>query len=215
MLPALIGAGASLVGGYFANKQRTDQAEGANAFSAQQSATQWQRGVEDMKKAGLNPMLAYSQGGATASVGQQAQGLQNLGESAVQGYNNSAQTSSNVSKQKQDENLSSAQEAKTKEETKTEIERTVKTQLEGEKLREETKNLREMMNEILANIKLKGSQTTLNSAVTANTNQDTKVKIPTENYSTSGMAKVMPYIKGTLDTITGAGDAILKFRGKR
>lgn len=42
-------------------------------FQERMANTSWQRGVEDMKKAGLNPMLAYSQGGASAPVGSMPQ----------------------------------------------------------------------------------------------------------------------------------------------
>lgn len=49
-----------------------EQAALNRQFQADQSNTVWQRGVRDMQAAGLNPMLAYSQGGNPASVGSMA-----------------------------------------------------------------------------------------------------------------------------------------------
>lgn len=44
-------------------------AEAQRNWTGYMSDTQWQRGVKDMKAAGLNPMLAYSQGGNTSGAG--------------------------------------------------------------------------------------------------------------------------------------------------
>ncbi len=63
----------------------------ANAFSAEQAQmdrnfqermanTQYQRGVADMQAAGVNPALAYSQGGAAAPSGQAAASVQPQGQ---------------------------------------------------------------------------------------------------------------------------------------
>lgn len=50
-----------------------EQAQLNRDFQAQQSNTVWQRGVADMQAAGLNPMLAYSQGGNPSATGGAAQ----------------------------------------------------------------------------------------------------------------------------------------------
>lgn len=64
------------VAGWYGQKA-TNSAQVAAAreqmdFQNQQSSTSYQRGIADMKAAGLNPMLAYSQGGASSGGGAQA-----------------------------------------------------------------------------------------------------------------------------------------------
>lgn len=96
--------------GYAGAEQQGDDmirnTEIANQFSAEQvalnrefqermSSTSYQRGTADMKTAGLNPMLAYSQGGASSPSGNAAQGIaagtvNKLGN-AMQGAQSAAQ----------------------------------------------------------------------------------------------------------------------------
>ena len=97
----LVGAGLGFLGQQQTNQKNWDIAQAANAASAEQAAnqmafqermrkTQYQTAVEDMKSAGLNPMLAYTQGGAgtpTGAMGQVSTAkMGNSLGSALQGY---------------------------------------------------------------------------------------------------------------------------------
>lgn len=101
--PALIAAGVS--GGLAAFGQERTNAQNAQlareqmAFQAEMSGTSYQRAVADMMAAGLNPMLAYSQGGASTPSGQTAVMQNALGAGATsgaQGYQLALNAAQNV-----------------------------------------------------------------------------------------------------------------------
>jgi len=89
---ALIAGGAALAGGILTNSTNKDIAEGNNQWSAEQYAKRYQTMTADMKSAGLNPMLAYSQNAGSSPTAQQVS-YQNPVASAVEAYRGASDSS--------------------------------------------------------------------------------------------------------------------------
>jgi len=75
---SLVGAGLNIYGQQQANQSNAQQAAINREYQERLSNTSYQRGTADMAAAGLNPMLAYSQGGASTPGGAQAQAANEL-----------------------------------------------------------------------------------------------------------------------------------------
>lgn len=89
---ALIGGAANLLGGVLQNNSAKSQAREQMAFQENMSNTSYQRAMEDMRLAGLNPILAAKTGGASTPSGAAAP-IENVVGPAV---NSALQTRMNV-----------------------------------------------------------------------------------------------------------------------
>lgn len=67
-----IGAAASIGGGLLTARMARKESARNRKFQERMSSTAYQRSMADMRKAGLNPMLAYQQGGASSPAGSMA-----------------------------------------------------------------------------------------------------------------------------------------------
>lgn len=170
----LVGAVGSYIGQNSANNANQQLMQQGNAFNAaeseknrqyqtEQRKTQYQTAVEDLKAAGLNPMLAYTQGGAKPTSGAQATAVSPPKmESALGNAANSAATTAMAMNNVMQNKLIQAQINKTDTESDNIQADTVNKLDTNPNIKTENKRL-------LSDIALKDTMSKLNSATEYNT----------------------------------------------
>lgn len=87
-----ITGGAQLAGNLWTNQKNEALSKEQMAWQEKMSNTSYQRGMADMKAAGLNPMLAFSQGGASTPAGSSPT-MVNPADNAAETYHSSVRMS--------------------------------------------------------------------------------------------------------------------------
>lgn len=93
--PMVAGAALSGAGTMYQNYENKKAAQRQMDFQSNMSNTAYQRGMTDMRKAGLNPLLAAKLGGASTPGGAMPV-MQNIGSAMIDGGTRAAQTTADV-----------------------------------------------------------------------------------------------------------------------
>ena len=140
LLGGIAGAAGSYLGTQSANEANIAQTQAQMDFQERMSNTSYQRAVKDMQSAGLSPMLAYSQGGASSPQGAAARVESALGN-AVNSANTSLQSGINYMTGVQNVKNMVAQEANIDASTAKIDAETVNEVLRSKQIPEETKRI--------------------------------------------------------------------------
>ncbi len=105
---AAIGGALGYGGQKQANQANVGLAREQMAFQERMSSTAYQRSMQDMKKAGLNPLLAYTQGGASTPSGSSTQ-VSNEVSSAMSNAADLARTNADTAKTRAETKIAQAQ----------------------------------------------------------------------------------------------------------
>lgn len=163
------------------------QAQLNRDFQAQMSGTAYQRATADMKAAGLNPMLAYSQGGASSPVGSTATAVTPEYKSPLSTISPAALSSA----------FTLAQKAKTDEETKNVASDTALKEAQRKETEARTPTYEVNIKATQANIEATMAQIE-RTAQDIRTSQATARNL---DQQTKNLAALMPQIHATVDQL--------------
>jgi hypothetical protein len=229
----IAGSVLGFVGQQQTNQKSWDIAQSANAASAQQAqqqmdfqermrATQYQTAMEDMKKAGLNPMLAASQGGAGTPSGAMGQvSTANFKSPISAGVASGLQSSAVAA----DTNLKSEQATQTVANTTLTEQQAKKTDAEtasiilampniSQKFKNEVATellLREQTEQASAQSVLNRANAVLSHANARNVQQSTNLRSPDEDVAKTAYGKIRPYASDAGKVINSATKALKPF----
>lgn len=137
------------------NDANAAQAQKAMDFSERMSSTAYQRSTEDMKKAGINPMMAYMQGGASSPPGQaasmQAPNVGRVAEAAISTALDQKRTNAEATEKEASANLMNLQAA-------TEAQNSLRVKYEAERSAIEAKLAKKTMSSVEAKAQLQKLQ---------------------------------------------------------
>lgn len=155
----------------------------ANKTNKRLSGNRWQTAVNDMRRAGLNPALAYSQGPAPMPV----QG--NVGEAAVSGFERTSSAMAHSRQARSQEQMQAAQTRYTNQLALTEEQRTKRAAWDSDSAKMDfewmTDSYQDRLNEVPARVKALGAQAGLSSAQQNASEQQAKQLVAETAYKRS------------------------------
>ena len=187
----LLGGAIGAVGQERTNASNIAQSKAQMDFQERMSNTSYQRGVSDLRKAGLNPMLAYSQGGASTPGGTKA----DIGNVTAAGINAAT---------------SAAQLQNTQSQTRLNETTAQKTAAETDRIKSETLPVEQNAQKMWSEIDRNNSVKALNSVTYNKVQQEVKNAIETNglikaNTNNTQANKLLTQIKTKLEKTYLAG----------